>query len=287
MNLLGKMLTFLILVASIAFCFIAIVVVASHQNWKQEAIDNRNEAERWKRASQAAQQELEEARTLMEEAAVSRAKAISQLYSNLAVVQQRFDTANSELQDKSTKLNAAADSLKQAEARLAQQDQTISTLNTQNRDLVDNVAEKSASLASILSQVETAVVKQGQLESQLEDALAKFNELKKVADVLGFDENTLIAQTPPDLTGRVTSVSSRQRDVFAISLGTDDGLKEGHTVDVVRGGRHIGTAKVTMAKPNHATARFVDGMRNAPVQVDDKVTTTLSKRMNTAVSLVN
>ena len=75
--------------------------------------------------------------------------------------------------------------------------------------------------------------------------------------------------------------------VFAISLGTDDGLKEGHTVDVVRGGRHIGTAKVTMAKPNHATARFVDGMRNAPVQVDDKVTTTLSKRMNTAVSLVN
>lgn len=287
MNLLGKMLTFLILVASIAFCFIAIVVVASHQNWKEQAMENKREADRLKTAQQAAQRELEDARTLLEEAALSRAKAISQLYSNLAVAQQSFERVNRELQDKSTKLNDAAANLAQAEARLKEQDETIATLNSQNRDLVDDIAKKSSNLAAILSQVETAVVKQSQLESQLEDALAKFNDLKKVADVMGFDENTLTSQTPPDLTGRVTSVSTRQRNVFAISLGTDDGLKEGHTVDVVRGGRHIGTAKVTMAQPNHSTARFLDGMRNAPVQVDDQVTTELSKRLGSSLSLLN
>lgn len=287
MNLLGKMLTFLILVASIAFCFIAIVVVASHQNWKQIAMTNKAEAERYKRASQAAQSELEEARTLLEEASLARAKAIAQLYSNLSVVEQRFDQINTELQDKSTQLDQSAQLLEQAEARLAEQDRDIDTLTTQNQTFADQLAKKSADVASILSQVEAAQVKQGQLSSQLDDMLAKYNDLKKVADVMGFDENTLTAQTPPDLNGRVTGVSTRQNDVFALNLGTDDGLNEGHTIDVVRGGRHVGTAKVTMAKPNHSTARFLQGMRNAQVQVDDQVTTTLAKKLATSLSFAD
>lgn len=285
MNLLGKMLTFLILVASVAFCFIAIVVVASHQNWKQQALENKAKAEQYRNAANTAQTELEEARTMLEEAAVSRAKAISQLYSELSVVNKSLSDAETQLQQKSAQLNDSNASLARSQARLAEQDNEIATLTQQNNDLANSLANKSASVASMLSQVEQAMVKQSQLGSQLEDALAKYNELKKVATVMGFDENTLTAQTPPDLMGRVTGVSARQKDVFAVSLGTDDGLKEGHTIDVIRGGRHIGTAKVTTARANNATARFVEGMRNAAVQVDDQVTTMLSKKLSGALSL--
>jgi hypothetical protein len=89
------------------------------------------------------------------------------------------------------------------------------------------------------------------------------------------------------LTGRVTGISASQQDVFAVSLGLDDGLREGHTVDVVRNGRHIGTATVVTSQANNATAKFVTGMRNAMPQVGDEVTTVLAKRLNTSLPVNN
>jgi len=285
MNLLGKILTFLILLTSVAFCVVAVIVVASHQNWKQTAEHNRAKAEEYRRRFEAAEEATASLRSQNEKASVSRAMAIAYLNSELAIVRERYTTSVAQVQNLSSQLNNATALLREAEARLKEQDSEVETLLAQNRDLATEVARQSSRVAQILSQVEMAEVKKTQLESQLQSMMTEYNDLKKVADVVGIDKHTLWAEIPPDLTGRVTSISSRQRDVFAVSLGLDDGLREGHTIDVVRNGRHIGTAVVTTSKANNATAKFVEGMRNAPVQVGDEVTTLLSKRLDTSVTL--
>jgi hypothetical protein len=287
MNLLGKILTFLILLTSVAFCVVAIVVVASHQNWKETAENNRKIAEDFRRRFQNAEEQVASLRGQNEKASVARAQAIAYLNSQLAVVRERYDSQVQQVQNLSSQLNNSTALLREAEARLKEQDTEVATLSAQNRDLAVELSKQSQRVAVILSQVEAAEVKKEQLASQLQNMMVEYNDLKKVADVVGIDKNTLWAQIPPDLSGRVTGISPNQKDVFAVSLGLDDGLRQGHTVDVVRNGRHIGTATVVDSKANNATAKFVTGMRNAMPQVGDEVTTVLSKRLNTSLPLNN
>jgi hypothetical protein len=283
MNLLGKILTFLILLTSVAFCVVAIIVVASHQSWKETAENNRKVAEDFRRRFQNAEEQLQLLRGQNEKASVARAQAIAYLNSQLAVVRERYDSQVLQVQNLSSQLNNSTALLREAEARLKEQDTEVATLSTQNRDLAVELSTQSQRVAVILSQVEAAEVKKEQLAAQLQNMMVEYNDLKKVADVVGIDKNTLWAQIPPDLNGRVTGISPNQKDVFAVSLGLDDGLRAGHTIDVVRNGRHIGTATVVDSKANNATARFVTGMRNAMPQVGDEVTTVLSKQLNTSL----
>lgn len=287
MNLLGKILTFLILLTSVAFCVVAIVVVASHQSWKETAEANRTTAEMFRRRFQNAEEQLAALRGKNEKASVARAQAIAYLNSQLAISRGRYEAASDEVNKLTTQVNETTQSLQLAEARLKEQDEEVKTLLAQNRDLATELSEQSQRVAMVLSQVEAAEVKKEQLASQLRSMMTEFNDLKKVADVVGIDKNTLWAAIPPDLNGRVTGISPSQKDVFAVSLGLDDGLREGHTVDVVRNGRHIGTATIVTSKPNNSTAKFVDGMRNAMPQVGDEVTTILSKRLNTSLPVNN
>ena len=45
MNLVGKIITILILLLSVCFMVIGVMVNASHQNWKAQAIENRKKVE--------------------------------------------------------------------------------------------------------------------------------------------------------------------------------------------------------------------------------------------------
>ncbi len=287
MNLLGKILTFLILLTSVAFCVVAVIVVASHQSWKETARLNKEAAERYERRYKSAEAEIASLQGQNEKASVARAQAIAYLNSALAVKKDEYDRAQAQVTSLNGQLNQTNASLRDTQARLTEQDALVKDLLVQNRNLSADLAKQSQRVAVVLSQVEEASVKNTQLSSQLQNMVAEFNDLKKVADVVGIDKNTLWAQIPPDLTGRVTGISGSQNDVFAVSLGMDDGLREGHTIDVVRNGRHIGTATVMTSKPNNATAKFVTGMRNALPQVGDEVTTILSKRLNTSLPVNN
>lgn len=287
MNLLGKILTFLILLTSVAFCMVAIVVVASHQSWKETAEANRKTAEDFRRRFQNAEEQIAALRGQNEKASVARAQAIAYLNSQLAIERERYSAQILQVQNLRSQLDTSIANLQNAESRLKDQDQQIQTLGQQNRGLAADLASQSQRVAVILSQVEAAEVKKEQLASQLQQMMVEYNDLKKVADVVGIDKNTLWAQIPPDLNGRVTGISASQQDVFAVSLGLDDGLREGHTVDVVRNGRHIGTATVVNSQANNATAKFVTGMRNAMPQVGDEVTTVLAKRLNTSLPVNN
>jgi division protein CdvB (Snf7/Vps24/ESCRT-III family) len=287
MNLLGKILTFLILLTSVAFCMVAIVVVASHQSWKETAEANRKTAEDFRKRFQNAEEQIATLRGQNEKASVARAQAIAYLNSQLAIERERYSAQILQVQNLRSQLDISIANLQSAESRLKDQDQQIQTFGQQNRGLAADLASQSQRVAVILSQVEAAEVKKEQLAAQLQQMMVEYNDLKKVADVVGIDKNTLWAQIPPDLTGRVTGISANQLDVFAVSLGLDDGLREGHTVDVVRNGRHIGTATVVSSQANNATAKFVDGMRNAMPQVGDEVTTVLAKRLNTSLPVNN
>jgi hypothetical protein len=76
----------------------------------------------------------------------------------------------------------------------------------------------------------------------------------------------------PALDGDVIAVAE---GMIEVSLGADDGLQVGHTLEVYRSGEYLGRAVVRAVKPDHAIAELVKEFSRGIVQRGDKVTTKL------------
>ena len=76
-------------------------------------------------------------------------------------------------------------------------------------------------------------------------------------------------QPPNPLTGVVTAVP--QPALVEVSLGSDDGLRKGHQLDVTRGGSYIGRIEVMEATPECAACRVDPKMLRKPIERGDRV----------------
>jgi hypothetical protein len=74
----------------------------------------------------------------------------------------------------------------------------------------------------------------------------------------------------PQLDGDVIAVAANSIEV---SIGSDDGLQVGHTLEVYRNGQYVGRAIVRSVKPDRAVAEIDKNFSRGAVQRGDKVTT--------------
>ena len=76
----------------------------------------------------------------------------------------------------------------------------------------------------------------------------------------------------PTLDGDVLAVAENSIEV---SLGADDGLQVGHTLEVYRSGQYVGRAVVRSVRPDRSIAVLVKEFTRGIVQRGDRVTTRL------------
>lgn len=91
---------------------------------------------------------------------------------------------------------------------------------------------------------------------------------KRQAVMLG--HLNLLSTNPTSIEGVVTRTRG---DLVVISLGTDDGMREGHEVRVFRGAKEIGSGIVTIAKHNKSVAKVQLIVDDQLVREGDYVTT--------------
>ena len=74
-------------------------------------------------------------------------------------------------------------------------------------------------------------------------------------------------------------VSATLRDstglLIEITVGADDGLKAGQTVEVFRGDKYLGRAQVLKTSPDRAVARVLRQFQTGPIEEGDNVATKL------------
>lgn len=270
MNLMGKIFTLLIFFMSICFLVIAVMVGASHRNWKQTATQNKEAADRFQALLQEATSSTSEKEKLLNAERVSRAFQLSQLESQLAVAIQN---RNEKEQQLFKELSISQDRLQrmgEAERRLAQQDTEIAELKLQNSKLVDDVAAQRSSVVNLTNKVFEAEGVNEQKEQLARDLTEELAKKTKVMKAHGLRDDALTSHIPPEVNGVVQGVRD---DVVVVSLGTDDGIREGHVLDIFRGDRYIGKAVVTIAEFDKSAARISPDFRRDLVQEGDHVTT--------------
>ena len=272
MNLMGKIFTLLILILSIAFLVVAVMVGASHRNWKQAAETASARAQGLENQIAAAKTTSTEKEKLLQAERVSRAFQIAQLVSQLSVAKKNRDAVQTQLREELVISQQRLENLKKAEQRLGELDQTVAQLKAQNTKLIDDVAKGKTQVVTKTNELYRVEGQKAELEKLHRQLQSEFAVKTRVMKAMGIRDDALTSHIEPKVEGYVTNIRD---NVIVISLGGDDGIRKDHLVDIFRRNQYVGKAKVLRAKDDFSTARILPEYLTGKVREGDNVTTKL------------
>ena len=112
------------------------------------------------------------------------------------------------------------------------------------------------------------------LEERRGQLIDQVTRMKLVLDRHGLDEYTPVVDLPPRVDGVVTAVGDK--GLVEISIGSDDGLREGHKLEVFRGNSYLGRVVIRRTEPDRAVAEIDPAYRKGSIRKGDRVATKLS-----------
>jgi hypothetical protein len=115
---------------------------------------------------------------------------------------------------------------------------------------------------------------QGEMKRLEERRVQLASQLAQATQVLtahDLSTDTPVDGKPPEVRGKVLGVN--QDNMIEISLGSDDGLRIGHTLEIFRGSKYLGRIEVLHTTHDRAVGKILAGFKKGAIQKDDDVTT--------------
>ncbi len=285
MTLLGKVFTVLIFIMSLVFMTFAVAVFATHKNWKMY-VTNETPNEQYdlglihqlaqlKEANVNLRSEMETLRSETAKEQAARRHAIGVLETKLAEVAQSLTDREAELRALQVSEGESAEALKVATQVVDALQDELKLLRVEIRSTQDDRDTQFNKLVQATDLYHSA---QGFLQNFKERNLqlaAQISEYKRVMDANGLTRDMDTTGIAPPLDGIVTAVGDR--NLIEISLGSDDGLRVGHRVEVYRSNAYLGYAVVLKTDPDRAVAQVDEKTQRGLVKVRDSVATKLSR----------
>lgn len=273
MNLLGKTLVVFVALASIGLMFMSIMVYSTHTNWQQEA--------------EALKTQLANMRNENEALKSSYAIKTSRLEGEAQAALQ--DVAK--LETERTALITQASEIQKDLDRLRQEERgnkaLVAATEQNNNRLQEEVAKLRAEIRQNQEDRDSFFAKALQATSQLHATVGELEQTKErnaqLAEQVGLAKSAL-REGGIDDAGAVVPrvrglVSATLRDtsglLIEITIGADDGIRTGHTVEVFRGDKYLGRAQILKTDPDRAVARVLRKFQVGPIEEGDDVATKL------------
>jgi regulator of replication initiation timing len=284
MTTLGKVFTVLIFIMSILFMGFSVVVFATHRNWKM-LVDNTDTAKGPLGLKQQLQAQVEtnkglraELDSLTNRLAVemaARRSALASLETKLADAQQRLSQKEAELAGLQSAQTEATAALHLAETRLAELVEDIKKLRDEIRLVQGQRDESFQRVVDLTDKLYSAAGVERNLKEREAQLIGEISKYKRVTDVLGVNPSMPVELIAPPLDGIVTAVGDK--NLIEVSLGSDDGLRVGHRVEVFRDNNYLGSALVLKTDPDRAVAQMDEKSQRGLIKVRDRVATKLTR----------
>jgi hypothetical protein len=280
MNMVGKIFVFLNLFLAVAFMAMSMMVYATHRNMRTEIEDPKTGwkvqyINKYKEAESLAKQRRELEVQLNAEV-IARERALAAAESHRQALVAQLQQAKETLVQKEKSLAAATEantalqlSLKTHADAEAQVAEAAKLAAKENDERFKRLIALTNELNVAMSQIPIYKERQAQLAEQVAKA-------KVLLQKLGHTIEDAPSLQPPPVTGTVLAVGRLQDpNLIELSLGSYDGLRNNHTVDLYRGNVYLGRAVITNTEGDRAVAKVLrDGLR-AAVKEDDSFTTRL------------
>jgi hypothetical protein len=274
MSLVGKIFTMLILIFSIIFMAFSMMVFATHKNWKAQATKLGTDLAAANTALKDAKDSLEREKTELAREQAARKAALAALQVRVSQAENRLAAKEKELGDLTAAHSQTTEAAKVAQDRLSllekETNDLRNTLRTE-RQRLDKMFINVVDLTDKLNQAESL---RQNLEEVNKQALTQMSQMKMVLDRNGLAPDSLVAHIPPKVEGVVIDVSDK--DLVEISIGSDDGLKVGHSLDVYSGNQYKGRIVIKKTNPDRAVGQVMRELQKGQIKRGDRVTTKFS-----------
>jgi hypothetical protein len=284
MTTLGKVFTVLIFIMSILFMGFSVVVFATHRNWKM-LVDNTDTAKGPLGLKQQLQAQSETNKGLRAELdgltnrlaveMAARRSAISVLETKLANAQDGLAKKEAELAGLQSAQTEATAAINLAEVRLAELVGDIKKLRDEIRLVQGQRDESFQKVVDLTDKLYSAAGVERNLKEREGQLIGEISKYKRVTDVLGVNPSMPVEMIAPPLEGIVTAVGDK--NLIEVSLGSDDGLRVGHRVEVFRDNNYLGSALVLKTDPDRAVAQMDEKSQRGLIKVQDRVATKLTR----------
>jgi hypothetical protein len=284
MNYVGKIFVGLIAILSLMFAMMAVMIYATHRNWKAEITRTPAEVRGNERVGYKYQLEesYKERDRLDEEISLLSKQLDAEKAAKIQALSKAEGTINLLSKDN---VNLTAENLKLRADLVARTNafevaqKNLSTTTDENKKLRDEIVaahnDTDAQIKKATELTDKLVVAEGQLSllgernQQLTTDVSKARAmLKSVGRTLEepLDANTI------RVAGRITDV---RRDRVELSIGMDDGVRVGQNLDIYRGDKYVGRLRVVESRPDSAVAAIEPEYQQFPIQRGDNVASRL------------
>ena len=288
MSFVGKVLVVVQLVLSVLFMALAGAVFSVHQNWK----------DKYEKQGDVVKGALKSVTDTQAEMAITKAdsqKVADDTKAQVGALTAQLQIATTELAALKKKNNEDQQEL-QTQTAIAQTkakesiDRTTEAQEQRiaNRSLQAALDETAKKLREIEDEKFGLSVEYNNLKNKHNDGLEELAYLKALVAKVGLvaDRRTAekMAAPPPPVEGLVKVVKADRTNrpkYVQISVGEDDGLLVGHTMDVMRSGvdgkdpQYLGKVRIISIDPDTAVCEVVESAKNGIIEVGDNVTTKL------------
>ena len=273
MTLVGKIFTVLILIMSIAFMMIAVTVFATHRSWRDRALAHKATIEELRVTNDRLRAEASRADDALAIEQAARRFALAALQSRQEALAQQLASQYDQLTKKQAENDIITETLSQNTMILDNLGKEVSGLRDEIRLAQQDRDEKFANVVALtdsISGLQGSVSTFQEQEVQLRDQLSR---MKLVMDAYELTEYTPVVDIPPRVDGIVTKVG--ESTLIEVSIGSDDGLRAGHTLEVFRNNAYLGRVEVTQVEPDRAVCRIIPAYRKGIIKRGDRVATKL------------
>lgn len=279
MNWLGKVFVVLILIMSLVFMGLAMAVYATHKNWK-EVIEGTNGLKAQLDRAKQENTELKALHNRKEEELTAEKEAAEQQV-------RKLETERVSLADRNVQIQTELDQLKQerrdATAAVAATQANNDRLAAEATGLRQQIRTEQQARDRDFQTTLTATEQLHQVTGEYESARERSEQLtKQVAGMTtvmrenGLDPATDPNAVVPAVDGVVSQIRrSGGSQLVEVTIGADDGLKKGNTVEVFRGSKYLGRLEILQTSPDKSVGRMDRRFQQGQIQEGDRVATRL------------
>ena len=284
MTLVGKIFTVLIFVMTIVFMSFAVMVFATHKNWKDLATNAtpapgkplglEQQLAQMKQQKADAEIQVQKLRDELKMESAARAQAIGALTTRLVKAEGELSQKQAELATVLTNHTQVAEAAKQAQSRLEALEKEIAGIRTDLRTTQKDLDSKVLEVVKLTDDLNQAIALRDTEKEKNTQAVLQLAQMKMVMDANGLSADSLVSHIAPKVEGVVLEVSDK--GLIEISIGRDDGLKEGHSLEVFRDNTYLGRIIIRRTAPDRAVGQIIKELQRGQIKRGDRVSTKLS-----------
>jgi chromosome segregation ATPase len=259
---------------SLVFMGLALAVYATHKNWQQVSVDLK------KKLTDA---QAENARLQTE-----HNRRVEDLEREKTIAEQqlaKLDTERVSLAERNTLIQAQLDGLRQEQSKGIA---AVASTQKLNEGLTADVTD-------LRTRIKTAQLDRDKLFKTALDATEKLHEeagkynaarerneqltkqtagMTAIMNAKGIDPNTDPGSVVPTVEGQISKVERKAGgQLVEVTIGADDGLKAGNTLEVSRGAKYLGRVEIIQTSPDKSVGRVDRRFQQGQIQEGDRVAT--------------